>query len=252
MLQLATLMDLNAQNISKKRLLEVYNDTSLIQLFTYNDSGFIDEVKSKLIYKKYAYNPMGQLVSVDVYSDPAIVSSSSFVIEESRNRKEWAGPDILEKSHSTYYKYDKDGQLIESSNYLGYNLYTYEQSRISKMTYYHDGVISSIIEFKYDRKGNLKERLNYQVSENQEKLLMRKTTFKYDTKKNPYASFHNPVIPGLYSNPNNVLWSESTTSFRIEGMADQTHSESFSYTYDTDAYPITKNRCTQLLYEYIP
>ncbi len=162
----------NAQNTTHPKLIKVISDSLTVYEFSYNTTNLLIEEKSKQRYIKYNYNEKEKLISIDYYNDPATTSSSLEVIEASRKREEWINPDNTEKSYSTIYEYNISGQLIKSTNYLGYIIYSCDKNnRISRQTYYRDGKELNYIDFKYDRKGNLTKQNTFQVSESGEAQL---------------------------------------------------------------------------------
>ena len=218
--------------------------------YTYTNNNQILEEKSKQRYTYYNYNEAGQLISMDVYEDWAMFSSNSAVIEASRIRTEWTNPENTEISHTTNYEYNAAGQLTKSTNYLGSSIYSYDKkNRISRLTFHHDNNISNYFEFKYDRKGNLIERNGFQVFGSGEKALANKTLFEFDNKHNPYQAFHNLPVPGINTNPNNIIKTADIHFFMIEGVEDQTSSSEDSFKYNTQGFPVTKNDRTKYLYE---
>ena len=242
--------NINAQNTIDLKLIKVISDSITFYEYSYNNTNLISEEKSKLRYTKYNYNDTDQLISVDCYEDPALYSSSSVVIEASRKREEWTNPNNTEKSYSIIYEYDAAGQLIKSTNYLGYSIYSYDKNnRISSLTFYHDDKISNYIDFEYDKKGNLTKRNKFQVSESGEKALINKALFKFDSKHNPYKAFNNLMIPGKYTNQNNIVMTTSTNYHLIEGMEDKKNTIKTSFQYNVYGYPITKDINIKYMYE---
>ncbi len=241
---------LNAQNTINLKLSGVISDSLTVYEFSYNNVNLISEEKSKLRYVKYNYNEKGELTSVDYYNDPALFSSSLEVIEASRKREEWTNPDNTEKSFSTFYEYNASGQLIKSTNYLGYVIYGYDKNnRIGRQTYYHDDIISNYIDFKYDKKGNLIKRNTFQVSEAGGTQLTNKTQFEFDNKHNPYKALNNLMIPGKYTNPNNIVKTTSSNYYLIENMEDDINTIEASFEYNKYGYPITVDGKIKYIYE---
>lgn len=240
----------NAQNTIDLKLTKIISDSLIVYEFLYNNANLISEEKSKQRYTKYNYNEKDELISIDYYDDPAIFSSSMEVIEASRKREEWTSPDNTEKSYSTNYEYNTSGQLIKSTNYPGYIIFDYDRNnRISRQTYFHDDIISNYVEFKYDKKGNLIKRNTFQVSETGRIQLTNKTLFEFDNKHNPFKALNNLMLPGKYSNPNNIVKTISANYYLIENMEDDINTIITSFEYNQYSYPVTVDGKFEYVYE---
>ena len=104
-------------------------------------------------------------------------------------------------------------------------------------------------DFKYDKKGNLIKRNTFQVSETGEAQLINKTQFEFDNKHNPYRAFHNLMIPGKYSNPNNIVKTTSANYYLVENMDDDVSTVNTSFEYNDHAYPVTVNGELEYIYK---
>ena len=231
--------NVQAQNTNDLKLIRIISDSIIVYEYSYNETNLLSEEKSKLIYVKYNYNENGYLISTDHYNDPALFSSSMEVIEASRNKEEWTNPENTEKSYSTEYEYNTFGQLMKSSDHSGYSTFNYDnKNRISRQTYYHDDIISHKTDFEYDKRGNLTKKSLYQVEESGKKELIRKTIFKFDKNHNPYKELNNLMIPGKYTNPNNIIKEITSNYYLIKNMEDDTNTIELSYEYNQYDYPI--------------
>ncbi|MCX6258553.1 MAG: hypothetical protein NTW49_11755 [Bacteroidia bacterium] len=240
---------INAQNTNDLKLIKIIIDSVTFSEYSYNEANLISEERSKLRYTKYNYNDKNQLVSVDCYEDPAIYSSSSSVIEASKKRKEWTNPDNTKISYTTTFEYNNHGQVIKSTNNLGYNKYDYnDNNMISKLTYYHDDKISNYIDYEYDKRGNLIKQYNYQVSQNGDKKLINKKVFIYDNKKNPFRQLYFLMIPEN-TNSNNIVKTISENYYFIEGMKNDTSTIESFFEYNKSGYPVRKNKNIEYIYK---
>lgn len=227
-------------------------DTMIIEEFSYNAQNFMIEDKSKYLYKKYNYDNSNKLISIDNYEDPALWSSTWSVVDSARKRKEWISPLISKITFTTNYYYNQNGRLDSSVNYLGCQKYIYNNNKISKILFYHDNIQQHDIEYKYDKMGNLIKETNYSVLNSGDKILFKENRFEFDNKSNPYKLFGIDVIPGRYSNINNVIkrvysYPDIENENKIISKTYKTH-----YEYDSNGYPIKKyeeDNTTNFIYE---
>ena len=61
------------------------------------------------------------------------------------------------------------------------------------------------IDYLYDYKGNLIKEILYDISETGVAELSTTTKYLFDSKQNPYQSFKSLMIPGIYTNRNNII-----------------------------------------------
>jgi len=224
------------------------------QEFTYTNSGLIEEVKSWGMYAKYTYNYLDQLVKSEHYYDPALVSSSSYVIAEAQKRKEWANPLNIPKSVTNTYSYPKTGQFIEryvdrangTQDYGKYELN--EKGLVSKHIFYNEGKPAGYVDYLYDEPGNLIREKHYFISADGKTKLSNETEYESDDKKNPYFPFNKLIFPGRNTNRNNItketytLYGETTSE--IEWLNITTH----TYEYNELGFPIKVDG--EIVYEY--
>ena len=78
--------------------------------------------------------------------------------------------------------------------------------------------------------------------------LVRETTYKYDDKKNPFRIFKDTGSPGLYTNMNNVIETNSTLYLDVPGI-DKYTTNTTSYEYNEKGYPVKEISGTSV-YEY--
>lgn len=224
------------------------------QEFTYTSSGLIYEEKSWAMYFKHTYNSNDLLVKSESYVDPAIASSSSYVIEEAQKRKEWANPNNVPRSVTNTYTYPKTGQFIErhvdrangTMDYAKYELN--EKGLVSKEIFYNEGKPSGYVDYSYDDLGNLTLKMQYFVSADGKNQLSSKTEYEFDNKKNPYSPFNKLVWPGRNTNRNNITKETYTVYGETTSVVEWHNITIHTYEYNDLGYPIKVDGET--VYEY--
>lgn len=220
---------------------QVKFDSELYFEYTYNESNQIVEEKSKLHYSKHNYQN-GKLISSDYYIDPGMYSSSGAIADSAWNRKEWVNPTNTEKNSTKTYSYDNEGKIIKSENYLGICEYRYDdKNRINRQTFYFDNERTGYIDFIYDDNDNLIKRFHYWILASGEPELQTTTVNEFDNKFNPYKAFNSLMIPGLYTNTNNIIKEAYTIHFEVDQFIDNVQITENSYKYSSQGFPISKN-----------
>lgn len=229
-------------------LYQVKFDSELYCEYTYNDSNQIVEEKSKLHYTRHNYQN-GKLISSDYYLDPGMFSSSSIILDSAMNRKEWVNPGNTEKNSTQIYFHDTESRIIKSENDLGIYEYRYDaKNRIDRQSFYRDNECTGYIDFTYDGNGNVIKRLHYWILANGVPELQITTEYELDHKHNPYKGFGTLMIPGRYTNTNNILKETYTIHFEVDQSIDTVNVTQNSYEYNSDGYPIRKNNSEQYIY----
>lgn len=214
------------------------------QEFTYTVSGLISEEKSWGSYSKYSYNYQEQLVKVEHYYDPALVSSSTYVIEEARKRKEWANPDNVPKSITITYSYSDDsrfgeGNFERANGYNNSSKFEFnEKGLISKQIFYDDDKPSGYIDYLYDEQGNLTHRRHYFTSADGKSNLSNETEYEFDNKRNPYFPFKKLLNPGRETNLNNITKETYTLYGELPVGIERVQITTHTYEYNESGYPI--------------
>lgn len=240
----------NIENTDVPLLSQVFIDSELYSEYSYNNANLISEEKSKYQYIKHKYNDKNQLISTDYYDDLSIYSSSSYIIDSAKRRKEWVTPDNSAKSHYRSFEYNKKGQLIKSTDYLDYWTYNYNiNDRISRQTYYHEDRISGYIDYNYDKKGNLIKMSQFDASESGDSQLLTTTEYEFDKKFNPYRSFKSLMIPGKNTNYNNITKEIYTVHFMVDHIVNEKQINEFSYVYNEKGYPVRINKNIEYFYK---
>lgn len=216
--------------------------------YKYNESNQIVEEKSKLSYSKHHYQD-GRLISSDYYIDPGMYSSSSDIAQSAMNRKEWVNPTNTEKNSTKTYSYDNKGKIITSENHLTVCEYGYDdKNRINRQTFYRDNERTGYIDYTYDDKDNLIKKLHYWILANGALELQTTTEYEFDNKYNPYKTFTSLMIPGRYTNTNNIIREIYTIHFEVDQSIDNVQVTENTYRYNSRGFPISKNESETYIY----
>jgi hypothetical protein len=235
-------------NNNSELLFQVKIDSELFYEYTYNDSYQIVEEKSKLHYTMHNYENE-KLISSDYYIDPGMYSSLFSEAEAAMNRDEWVNPTNTEKNSTKTYSHDTKGKIIESENYLGICENSYDdKNSLNRQTFYYDGERTGYIDYTYDDKNNLKKRLHYVVLATGDTELQTTTEYEYDNKNNPWKTFSSLMIPGRYTNSNNITRETCTIHFEVDQSIDTIQITENKYTYNSRGYPIRKNGSETYIY----
>lgn len=251
---------------NKKESLEINNSPSgflnkvkygadLWYEYTWNNNNLINEEKSKFHYTQHNYNDNNQLVSSDFYVDPAIYSSSSYVLDAAMKRTEWVNPDNTAKESSNNYEYNGNGQLIKrtilrlSTNYKSYTTFEYNSNgQINKETWHYENKDQGYRDYVYDNAGNLISEKRYNLDSVTGKFKpSTTTTYEFDNNHNPYRSF-NRQLPGLYTNQNNIVKETYELHFEVDASIQKIQITETTYEYNERGYPIKKDGVIEFVY----
>lgn len=196
----------------------------LVSVYKYNQQGDIAEWESLYYYNRYLYDDAGRLTRRESAMDPAILSSGfaeKTTLMTSQN--------ATINSYQTF-DYDLDGKLAEVRAYFekdgdfglrSMRTFEHEDDYIIRENLHdEEGKITQFRTYEYDSRGNVKREMYYSLVLTEEPELINEFGFSYDDKRNPFTIFKALGNPGLYTNVNNVL--ESNTS----------------YVYNQDDYPV--------------
>jgi len=100
----------------------------------------------------------------------------------------------------------------------------------------------------YDNKDNLIKRLNYWIFANGEPELQTTTEYEFDNKHNPYKEFNSLLIPGRYTNTNNIIKETYTIHFEVDQSIDKVQITKNTYRYNSQGFPISKNDSETYVY----
>jgi len=223
--------------------------------YTYNEANLLIEEKSKFNYSRHFYNINNQLEASDFYFDMRLASSSSSVLEEAMNRKEWVNPENTPKSISHVLEYDPKNHIIRKSLIIpsGDNNdiveFQYENDMIVRSTTYHNNAISGYTDYQYDENGNVIRQTKYTVLSTGITELTTTTDYEYDNKHNPYQAFRRLITPGIYTNPNNIIRETYTLNFDVDPSIDKVQTTEYKYDYNVLGYPTKVNGETRYIYK---
>lgn len=222
--------------------------------YSYNDANLVTEEKCKFHYTKHNYSDNNLLSSSEFYTDPAMFSSSSSVIEAAMKRKEWVNPDNTAKSLTQSFEYNENGQFARkiytrpSVSESEYSEFTIENDRISRQTMYWKNAVSGYIDYIYDEKGNLQKETKFLILSDGKDELMTTTEYVYDNMRNPYIAFKRLMTQGKYTNPNNIIKTIYTLHFEVDAWIEKTQVTENKYQYNRLGYPVKVN--DEVVYVY--
>lgn len=224
--------------------------------YTYNSANLITEEKSKYNFTVHYYNDLNQLVATDYYTDPALLSKDLDVLNNALNRKGLIGLTNSGAGVTEKYEYNTNGQLKKTiitrpdSNIPEYSEYSYDENdRISRQVIFADNKILGYIDYLYDTRGNLVKETLYSISSAGLPELSTTTQYEFDNHQNPFKSFYTLMIPGIYTNPNNIIKETYIIHFKPEEGTDIVRTTLTSYTYNSEGYPTRKNDASEYLYK---
>ncbi len=216
--------------------------------YTYNGEGQVLEEKSRMFYTQHHYQN-GKLISSDHYYDPGMFSSTYVIAQAAMNRKEWVNPLNTEKSSTITYSYDNNGKLTKTLNEINNCEYTYDDhNRINRQIFFDENKVSGYIEFYYDNRDNMVKRLHYWILSNGEPELQTTTEYEFDNHPNPYQSLKSLMLPGKYSNTNNIVKETYTIHGEVDSWIEKVTVTENNYTYNSLGFPINKNGQESYIY----
>ncbi len=214
-----------------------------ISRYIYNRIGKIAENERRYSYDRYRYDNDGRLIKKESAWDPSVLFSLP------PYRTELMTSDNSAITNQKIYKYDQDGKLIEIKNYYkkdGDFVYTsmnsleYNGDLIVKRNLHNkDGTITRFYTYEYDNNGNVEREKYYSClfTESFEPRIIIENSYKYDNRKNPLIIFEALGIPGLYTNTNNVIETNSILYEAPQGL-DKYSTSKTTYEYNLRNYPV--------------
>jgi hypothetical protein len=227
---------------------EIYGN-DLNTEFIYNEQNLLKERKSRWFYTLYHYDADNRLTRADLYDDPGIYSSDWVTAQAAVNRTEWVNPDNTRLSGIATYKYNN--QFLESiteeripGDVQNKSTFFYDNNgRIVNRVFYSAGEVFGKIVYSYDVSGNvIKEEQYYGDVLSSTRLL------EYDNKHNPYAVFRNLLVPGIYTNENNITRDTQILAHNTDPNIETVQVTVSVYKYNDLGYPVTQNGFIR--YEY--
>jgi len=223
--------------------------------YVYNDANLMTAERTKFHYTRHNYDEKNQLISSEFYIDPAMWSSSSSVVEEAMNRKEWVDPSNTEKSLTIEFEYDNNGLLTRteysrpSVTNSEFSEFEWENGRITRKTMYWNAAVSGYIDYFYDTEGNHIRQERYHVPDNGIPVWSTTTEFEFDNKHNPFQSFWRLTTPGINTNPNNIMKETYTLHFEVDQWTQKVQVTQYHYEYNQQGYPVKVNGDLEYVYK---
>jgi len=246
----------NSGNTAALIISKVLIDNQCANEYVYNDSNLVTTEKSKFDFTINHYNALGQLASTDFYGNDDILSSDAQVVQAAMNSSVWVTSANGVNGGSLTYYYNDNGQLTktaysrplltgsENSEFI------YDSSnRISRQTMYWENAATGYIDYSYDKKGNLIKEMLYNLSSEGAAELITTTQYEFDSKLNPYKSSSKLLLPGIDTNPNNIIKETYTIHLSQVQGTDKAQITQTTYTYNTMGYPLTKNGNISYIYK---
>lgn len=223
--------------------------------YAYNDSDLVIGESSKLDYRVHRYNEMNQLVSSDYYWNKSIMGSDPGVIETTLSQGDFITSATGTNGGTLKYEYNNN-QLTKAiftrpqSGSFEYSVFKYNEiNRIGRQILLWNDLETGYIDYSYDFKGNLIKETLYDISETGVAELSTTTRYLFDSKHNPYRSFKGMMIPGIFTNYNNIIKEVYTAHIRAGQGEDKAQVTENTYEYNTNGYPVSKNGNIKFLYE---
>ncbi|OFY44196.1 MAG: hypothetical protein A2X18_00875 [Bacteroidetes bacterium GWF2_40_14] len=222
------------------------------QKFIYNESGKITESQSFYFYNKYTYDINNRLTKQEIAVDQDIYSSLYHIKSE-----------LMTSQNSTFtgyyiFEYNSAGKLLTQKNFFNKNgqfEYTsmcsleYQGDNIVKWNLYDNkNILTQFYTYEYDSKGNVTKEKYYSLLESAEAKLVRESSFIYDDKNNPFKIYKDFGHPGIYSNTNNIIETNSILHEEVPGI-DKFSTSRTTYKYNHKDYPISVNNAEEYIYE---
>lgn len=239
---------------------EINSNGKTTHKYSYNNIGKISEGEGLYFYQRYTYNKDGQLSKRETGIDPSKPLYSSAHLE----RKELLTAENSTITMRQIYSYDPNGSLIEIENYserdgsfvyVSMNSFIYEGEQIIRKNIHNEkDSITQFHTYEYDNRGNVQKEIHYSylfIAGNEPRKI-NESTFKYDNKNNPFIIYKDLGNPGLFSNTNNVIETNSTSYIATPGIDEYSTSKT-SYEYNRKNYPIkviSENSVYEYKYEY--
>lgn len=217
-------------------------NSKIVSNYKYNDIGKIAEKEGTYFYSKYLYDNEDKLIKIETAADASMVSSS-FPVEKT---------ELMTAENCTitsYQVFTYDENLLEIENYFkmedkfelrSKQSFEFVDGKIVKRNLYNEnGEITKFNVYEYDKNGNVKNEkyYSYLFTESTQPKLISETSFKFDNKKNPFKIFNESGNPGLYTNSNNIIETNSILYEETPGI-DKYSKSLTTYKYNKNQFPI--------------
>lgn len=246
----------NPGNQYVPQLSKILTDNKISEEFVYNDSDMVKQQKSKYDFTTNVYNSAGKLIKSEIYGNENILSNDNSVSSTAMNQIALLTLEGSKKGGIINYEYNSSGQLLKSVSTRPsltcneYSLFTYDAgNRINKQTMYWEDAPTGYIDYTYDSKGNLTSEMLYSFTDEGKTILVTTSKYTYDSQPNPFKPFNKTMIPGIYSNTNNITKETYTIHVPVEQGGDKVVLTENTYTYNTLGYPVSKNGNVTYIYQ---
>ena len=221
----------------------VSSNGTIVHRYYYDQTGKIIEENCLYYFKKYLYDENDRLVKVESAFDRNIYSS--LFIEP---RTEFMTSENSAVDNYDLFHYDGVGRLSKTEHffneagsgfeYRSMRTLEYEGKNIAKENS-HDptGQITQYHVYSYDENGNVTCDMHYSNLFGSTDELINESYFKYDNRKNPYRILNMTGSPGLHTNVNNIIETNTIRSKDIPGIDKQSSSKT-TYEYNKKGYPV--------------
>lgn len=92
------------------------------------------------------------------------------------------------------------------------------------------------------------KELHYWILASRDSELQTTTEYEFEDKQNPYKVFNTLMIPGRYTNSNNIIKKTYTIHFEVDQSIDKVQITENTYRYNSQGYPISKNDSETYVY----
>ena len=228
---------------NNEHIKSISTNGTIIHKYYYNDTGKIVEENCLFYFKKYIYGKNDRLEKTESAFDRNMYSSTWH-----EPRTEFMTSKNSAADSYSLYTYDETGRLSMIKNYFNetgkvfeyrsMQTFEYNGENISKLNLHEQsGKITQYHVYSYDKNGNVASDKYFTNIFNSENTLQSETVYKYDNHKNPYMIFRMLGPPGLWSNTNNIIETNTTRYEDIPGIDKYSHSTT-TFRYGKNGYPI--------------
>ena len=225
----------------------ISSNGAIVHRFLYDQTGKIVEENCFSFFKKYIYDGNDRLVKVESAFDRSILSSSHTSSLTEQRTKFMTSKNSTADSYSLYH-YDKEGRLSRTEHYFNetgtgfeyrsMTTFEYEGVNIVKENFHNSsGQLTQYHVYTYDKYGNVASDKHYSTLFGSEDELNSETSIKYDNYKNPYLILRKSGSPGMFTNVNNIIETNTIRYHDIPGI-DKQSSGKTTYKYNKKGYPI--------------
>ena len=231
----------------------------VVEEITYYQNNLVSEVNSTSFYRSFQYDENLKLVKEEVAISPD--ASSSSIIPGSTH--EFVDPKKTGISMYHLYEYDNNGKLTRQLNFIpkdgedefrSKRTFEYNDNNLisKELLYNGDNEVTQFKTYLYDSNSNVIEENYYSylfIPAGTGPKHLYKSTYQYDSFFNPYKIFERSGSPGINTNRNNIIKSQTINYDPAPGLPAISELEiSYEYNFDT-RYPIKVINGQEFIYE---